>query len=77
MARGNRGQAIFQDDRDRGCFLEALGEASEQTGWQIHACVLMGNSCWPESFYVWLTCVKATGIEPDANGGGKILARQI
>jgi REP element-mobilizing transposase RayT len=43
MARGNRGQGIFQDDRDRRCFLETLGEACEKTGWRIHAYVLMGN----------------------------------
>ena len=43
MARGNHGQEIFQDDRDRECFLEALGEACAKTGWQIHAYVLMGN----------------------------------
>jgi REP element-mobilizing transposase RayT len=43
MARGNHGQGIFQDDRDRQCFLETLGEACEKTGWRIHAYVLMGN----------------------------------
>jgi REP element-mobilizing transposase RayT len=43
MARGNHGLAIFQDDRDRQCFLETLGEACEKTGWRIHAYVLMGN----------------------------------
>jgi REP element-mobilizing transposase RayT len=43
MARGNHGQGIFQDDRDRQCFLETLGEACEKTGWRIHACVLMDN----------------------------------
>jgi REP element-mobilizing transposase RayT len=43
MARGNHGQEIFLDDRDRQCFLETLGEACEKTGWRIHAYVLMGN----------------------------------
>ncbi len=43
MARGNHGQEIFQDGRDRQCFLETLGEACEKTGWRIHAYVLMGN----------------------------------
>jgi REP element-mobilizing transposase RayT len=43
MARGNHGHEIFQDDRDRRCFLETLGEACEKTGWRIHAYVLMGN----------------------------------
>src|SRR5436309_2735419 len=43
MARGNRGQEIFKDDRDRQCFWETLGEACEKTGWEIHAYVLMGN----------------------------------
>ena len=48
MARGNHGQEIFKDDRDRQCFLEALGEACEKTGWAIHAYVLMGTTitCW-------------------------------
>ena len=43
MARGNRGEGIFQDERDRQCFLQTLGEACEKTGWRIHAYVLMGN----------------------------------
>jgi hypothetical protein len=43
MVRGNHGQEIFLDDRDRQCFLETLGEACEKTGWRIHAYVLMGN----------------------------------
>ena len=43
MARGNQGQPIFRDDKDRWRFLETLGEAAEKTGWRIHAYVLMGN----------------------------------
>ena len=43
MSRGNRGEAIFRDDRDRIRFLETLGEACEKTGWRIHAYVLMFN----------------------------------
>ena len=43
MARGNQGDAIFQDDRDRRRFLETLAEACEKTGWRIHAYVLMAN----------------------------------
>jgi putative transposase len=43
MARGNHGQPIFRDDRDRRQFLETLGEACAKTGWCIHAYVLMGN----------------------------------
>ena len=43
MARGNQGRVIFEDDKDRQCFLETLGEACDKTGWRIHAYVLMGN----------------------------------
>jgi len=40
MARGDRREAIFFDDRDRTGFLDALGEACQRTGWKyarIHA----------------------------------------
>lgn len=43
MARGNRREAIFYDDDDRRFFLQVLAEACGQTGWQVHAWVLMGN----------------------------------
>lgn len=43
MNRGNRRQAIFRTDGDRRCFLDALGEVCERTGWRVHAYVLMGN----------------------------------
>jgi putative transposase len=43
MNRGDRGDAIFQDDTDRERFLETLTEACEKTAWQIHAFCLMGN----------------------------------
>jgi REP element-mobilizing transposase RayT len=43
LARGNHGQKILQDDRDRQRFPETLGEAWAKTGFRIHACVLMGN----------------------------------
>jgi REP element-mobilizing transposase RayT len=43
MSRGNRGDAIFLDDRDRETFLDTLEEACTKTGWLVHAFVLMGN----------------------------------
>ena len=43
MNRGDRREAIFTDDKDRECFLAALGEACGKTGWRIHAVCLMPN----------------------------------
>ena len=43
MDRGDRLEAIYEDDRDREMFLHTLGQACERTGWRIHAYVLMGN----------------------------------
>lgn len=48
MCRGNRREAIFQDDVDRESFLGLLGEACERTGWIVHSYVLMPNH------YHWL-----------------------
>jgi REP element-mobilizing transposase RayT len=43
MSRGDHGEAIFSDDRDRLTFLKTLGEACGRTGWVVHTYVLMGN----------------------------------
>lgn len=43
MCRGNNGQEVFLADKGRRLFLSTLGEACEQTGWWIHAYVLMSN----------------------------------
>jgi len=43
MSRGNRGDAIFDDDKDREIFLDTLEEACGRCGWRVHAFVLMGN----------------------------------
>jgi len=43
MNRGDRREAIFEDDHDRRRFLETLGQACEKTGWQVHAYCLMSN----------------------------------
>jgi REP element-mobilizing transposase RayT len=43
MCRGNNGQSIFEDDDGRRLFLSTLDEVCEQTGWLIHAYVLMSN----------------------------------
>jgi len=43
MSRGNRGEGILRDDRDRSCFLGTLGEACEKSAWRDHAYVLMSN----------------------------------
>ena len=43
MCRGDRREAIFEDDTDRACFVETLAQASKRAGWLVHAYVLMGN----------------------------------
>ncbi len=43
MARGNQGRRIYANDQDRKLWLETLAEGCEQTGWQIHAFVLLPN----------------------------------
>ncbi len=37
MSRGDRREAIFEDDQDRQRFLEMLAEACQKTGWLVHA----------------------------------------
>jgi len=43
MCRGNNGQEIFLDDEGRRLFLATLDEVCVQTGWFVHAYVLMSN----------------------------------
>src|SRR5216683_3552781 len=43
MNRGDHSEDIFKDDEDRKHFLSALGEACQQTHWQVHAFCLMRN----------------------------------
>lgn len=43
MSRGNRRQNIYLDDVDRHDFLKTLAEASQKSGWQVHAYCLMSN----------------------------------
>ncbi len=42
-SRGNAGEQIFSDDRDRGRFLEILGDVVSRYGWICHAYCLMNN----------------------------------
>ena len=37
MNRGDRREAIFEDDQDRHRFLSTLGETCAKTDWQVHA----------------------------------------
>ena len=43
MCRGNDGQDLFINDDGRRLFLSTLSETYCQTGWRIHAFVLMMN----------------------------------
>ncbi len=43
MARGNNGQDIFLSDDGRRLFLSSMEQVYQQTGWRIHAYVLMSN----------------------------------
>jgi hypothetical protein len=35
MDRGDRLEAIYEDDKDREMFLHTLGQACERTGWRV------------------------------------------
>ena len=43
IARGNRPEEIFLDEEDRRFFLKAVSKVCAQTGWRVHAWVIMGN----------------------------------
>ena len=43
LARGNRRQSIYRDDRDRLAWLDFLSRACQRTGWRVSGWVLMGN----------------------------------
>lgn len=43
MARGNRRETIFRDDRDSQAFLDRLDRCCQRTGWHVRVFVLMGN----------------------------------
>jgi len=42
-SRGDRREAIFEDDEDRDTFLSTLGEVVERFNWVCHAYCLMTN----------------------------------
>jgi putative transposase len=48
MARGDRREGIFADERDREILLKILSQGCDKTGWRVHAWVLMDNH------YHWL-----------------------
>src|SRR3989339_608725 len=43
MSRGDQGEAIVKDDKDREKFVTTMAEVCARTGWIIHAYVLMNN----------------------------------
>jgi REP element-mobilizing transposase RayT len=43
LSRGNEGEDIFEDDRDRKVFLKTVGEMAERFAISVYAYVLMGN----------------------------------
>ena len=47
MNRGDRREAIFEDDEDRERLLQTLTEACEKTGWQVDAYCLRRNHFHP------------------------------
>jgi REP element-mobilizing transposase RayT len=48
MNRGDRREAIFEDDEDWERLLETLTEACAKIGWQVHANWLMRNHFHPD-----------------------------
>jgi hypothetical protein len=43
LSRGNERRPIFNDEADRGLFLQALGQRSDRFAINLYAYVLMGN----------------------------------
>jgi len=55
ISRGDRGEAIYQDDEDQRLFLQFLGEVCERTGWLIHAFISSPPLNWPPGGFKELT----------------------
>lgn len=58
LNRGNYRTDIFRSDKAKSAFLTCLGEACEQTGWEIHAWCLMSNH-----YHLAVTTPKANLVE--------------
>jgi REP element-mobilizing transposase RayT len=43
MSRGDRREAIYNNDVDRQDFSKTLAETCQKTGWQVNAYCLMSN----------------------------------
>jgi REP element-mobilizing transposase RayT len=43
VARGDGGKTVFENDKDRHCWLDLLERACGRFGWRVHAWVLMDN----------------------------------
>jgi len=43
MKRGDRREAVFEDDEDRERWLETLAQPCDKTQWQVHAYCLLSN----------------------------------
>jgi putative transposase len=71
MNRGDRREAIFEDDEDRQRLLETLTEACEKTGWQIHAYCLMRND-FHLVFETPQRLLEEWGISRDSEAGRRV-----
>jgi hypothetical protein len=55
LCRGDRREDIFLDVVDRHDFIRTLAEASQKTGWQVHAFCLatITTWCWKPPMPIW------------------------
>src|SRR6266436_9180738 len=63
MNRGDRREAIFEDDQDYQLFLQTLAEACQKALWQVHAYCLMHNH-----FHLVIETLQPTLVTGSVNG---------
>ncbi len=63
MNRGDRREAIFEDDEDRERLLQTLTQACQKTGWQVHVTNLFGIVCAKRSLVLLAGCESLPGKE--------------
>ena len=72
MARGDRREEIFRDDRDRSKFLGYLAEGAERYRVKVHCYVLMVNR-----FHLGGDYAGGESFQVDASAGRASVSRQI